>query len=162
MWASPKIKNSPIFLFAGFVTFIVGFFGVSPKLPKRYTTIDIEYFEKAINTVCKMFPEEIDSSAIGMMGISKGQKIEIGAKCEPLVLGRNGLINEIFNLKSRCNWSSLPAGVEPIITRGKPIFLSFQVATSPSRVPTSCPTSSRQPSWSTVASAVSDSRLFIK
>jgi hypothetical protein len=54
------------------VTFAVGFFGVSPSLPKRYSTIDIEYFEKAINVVCNKFPDEIDASAIGMMGISKG------------------------------------------------------------------------------------------
>jgi hypothetical protein len=59
---------------AGFVTFVVAFFGVG-TLPKRYSTIDIEYFEKAIETVCQKFPEEIDPSAIGMLGISKGISI---------------------------------------------------------------------------------------
>jgi hypothetical protein len=54
------------------VTFVVAFFGIG-HLPKRYTTIDIEYFEKAIVTVCKKFPDVIDPEAIGMLGISKGK-----------------------------------------------------------------------------------------
>ena len=66
------LDKCPNFESTGFVTFTVAFFGVSPSLPKRYTTIDIEYFEKAINFVCKKFPDDIDSSSIGMMGISKG------------------------------------------------------------------------------------------
>jgi hypothetical protein len=58
--------------FSGFASFAIGFFGIG-TLPRRYETIDIEYFEKAIKLVCHKFKDEVDSEAVALMGISKGK-----------------------------------------------------------------------------------------
>ena len=59
--------------FSGFASFAIGYFGIG-TLPRRYETIDIEYFEKAIKLVCQKFPEQIDPDAIALLGISKGRQ----------------------------------------------------------------------------------------
>jgi len=57
----------------GFVTLALAFFGDDEDLPDIYSSIDVSYFEEAVNFLLSL--PEVSSSYVGVYGISKGADI---------------------------------------------------------------------------------------